>query len=133
MTTEETKPVSIYEMPDGKKMIRVKTLDEDFLLDPKHIDNGRWYKFNEAMKRLKELGLTTLNKKQALIMAAYHDEINEAIIVLNGDKLNWEWSVSEYSAGGAWYYYGYCGTVGSGSKYYKSLVRPIYKLNDNRS
>lgn len=112
-------------MPDGKKMIRMKTLDEDFLLDPKHIDNGKGYEFREAMKRLKELGLTTFNKKQALVMASYHDEINKAIEVLDGDKLNWEWSVSEYGAYYAWCYNGDSGTVDVSYKYYTSQVRPV--------
>ena len=128
----ETKPVSIYEMPDGKKMVRVRTLDEDFLLDPNHIDNGKNYEFDEAMERLKELSLTTFNKKQALIIAVYHDEINKAIEVLDGDKLNWEWSVSEYNATNAWYYNGNYGTVHSYGKYYTFQVRPIYKLNEDR-
>lgn len=128
----ETKPVSIYEMPDGKKMIRVKTLDEDFLLDPKHINNGRWYQFNDAMECLKEIGLTTFNKKQALLMAAYHDEINKAIEVLNGDKLNWEWSVSEGSNYTAWSYGGYNGSVNLYDKYNKSKVRPVYAVQKRK-
>lgn len=121
-------PVSIYEMPDRKKMVRVRTLDEDFVIDPKHIDNGKCYQFADAMERLKELGLTTFNKKQAIVMAAYHDEINKAIEVLDGDKLNWEWSVSEYIANYAWYYNGHYGTVYIYFKFSTYQVRPIYKL-----
>lgn len=130
---EETNPVSIYELPDGKKVIRVRTYDEDFLLDPKHIDNGKWYKFDEAMERLKELGLTTFNKKQACIISTYHEEIDAAIEVLDGDKLEWEWSLSEYSPFRAWWYFSVCGTVNHKDKDNKSKVRPIYKLNDDRS
>lgn len=127
MNMNETKPVSIYEMPDGKKMIRVKTLDEDFLLDPKHLDNGRWYKFNEAMERLKELGLTTFNKKQAYIMAAYYEKIENAIEILSGDRLDWEWTMSEYNANYAWCF-DYCnGTVGN-IKYSMCQVRPVYAV-----
>ena len=128
MTNEETKPISVYEMPDGKKMIRLKTLDEDFLLDPKHIDNGRWYKFVEATERLKELGLTTFNKKQACIISTYNEEIDEVIKVLDGDKLNWEWTVDEYGFNNSWYYNGYYDTVSLNHKDNKSKVRPIYAV-----
>lgn len=123
---DKERPVSIYEMPNGKKVIRVRSLDEDFLLDPNLIDNGKWYTFKEAMERLKEIGLTTYNKKEALLVSAYHDEIEKAIEVLNGDKLNWEWSVSSFTAYNAWSCYGIEGTVGSSYKRGKCTVRPIY-------
>ncbi len=129
----ETKPVSIYKMPDGKKMIRVKTLDEDFLLYPEHIDKGREYEFDDAMKRLQELDLTTFNKKQALVMAAYHNEINKAIKVLDGDKLDSEWSVSEYNDCIAWYYYGNGSTVHNSRKFYTYQVRPVLAFPLERS
>lgn len=130
---EETKPVSIYEMPDGKKMIRIRTLDEDFLLDPKHIDNGETYSWENAMERLKEMGKDGFTKKQALVIATYHDEINKVIKEVGGDELGWEWTVSEYYPDYAWFYSSYRGTVDNYTKYTPYQLRAVYAVQNEVS
>jgi hypothetical protein len=55
------------------------------------------------MKRIKEVGKETFSHKQALLMAAYRDEINAAIREIGGDELKGcYWTADEYSTNLAW-------------------------------
>lgn len=109
---------------DGSQYIRVRALDEDFLLGVKLAENGKEMKWQEAIDYCKERQRDLLTKRQYLIVAIFHDEINKMLESLGGDKLGYEWSVSEYSHGLAWYYYGSNGTLTTGYEYASRQFRP---------
>jgi hypothetical protein len=82
-------PVSIHRdkngNPDG---VQVQTLDECFVLELHDIDNGKDnFSYNTAQERLKELGKDTVNRKQALILLTYIEEINKALVEAGGDAI----------------------------------------------
>ena len=109
---------------DGSKYIRVRALDEDFCLGLKLAENGKEMKWQEAIDYCNERQRDLLTKRQYLIVAIFHNEINNMLENLGGDKLGYEWSVSEYNRNSAWFYYGYDGTLSSTRKYISSQVRP---------
>lgn len=128
-------PVSILLDEKGESWVRVCTLDEDFCIAKRNLDDGQERKWNDAQARLKELGLTTFNRKQAAIISAYRKEIDEALKKIGGEPLKgWFWiseeyipddaNVAEYSASLAWCYYGDYGTLSSLSKYFTGQSRP---------
>lgn len=108
----------------GSQYIRVRALDEDFLLGVKLAENGKEMKWEEAIDYCKERKRDLLTKRQYLIVAIFHDEINNMLESLGGDKLGYEWSVSEYIISFAWYYDGNSGTLRSYGKCNSSQVRP---------
>lgn len=108
----------------GSQYIRVCALDEGFLLGVKLAENGKEMKWEDAKAYCEKLGKTMLTKKQYLLVAIFHDEINKTLEDLGGDKLGYEWSVSEYGNHNAWYYYGGNGTLRYDSKYVSIQVRP---------
>lgn len=108
----------------SQRFIRITALGEDFCLGLKLAEDGKEMKWQEAIDYCKERQRDLLTKRQYLIVAIFHDEINELLESLGGDKLGYEWSVSEYDYGNAWFYYGNAGTL---DRYYKSgttQVRP---------
>lgn len=109
---------------DGEKFIRIKALGEDFCLGLKLAEDGKEMKWQEAVDYCKERQRDLLTKRQYLIVAIFHDEINKMLESLGGDKLGYEWSVSEYNYYYAWFYYGYYGTLNNCSKYSSYQVRP---------
>ncbi|MBR1373649.1 hypothetical protein IJ556_04265 [bacterium] len=128
-------PVSILLDEKGESWVRVCTLDEDFCIAKRNLDDGKERKWNDAQARLKELGLITFNRKQAAIISAYRKEIDEALKKIGGEPLKgWFWTseeyipddanVAEYSARSAWYYYGYYGTLRNPRKHYTCQSRP---------
>lgn len=123
------KPVYVVTDDEDKPIgVRVRTLDEDFTLSLHDLgEEGKEYEWQKAMDELKEKGLTTFNKKQALIIAAYKDEIDAALEEAGGEPMKDKcyWSVAEYSSYYAWFFYGYFGTVVSTVKYYSFSVRPL--------
>jgi hypothetical protein len=123
------KPVYVVTDDEDKPIgVRVRTFDEDFTLALHDLgEEGKEYKWQDAMDTLKEQGLTTFNKKQALIIAAYKDEIDAALKEAGGEPLKgkWFWSVSESSSGHAWAYYGNYGNVNAGAKPLSYSVRPL--------
>lgn len=120
------KPVSILRDADGNAVgVLVQTWDESFALDLHHLDNGKEYKWDEAMERLKELGKDGFNEKQGKIIAVYHEEIDAALEEAGGDKLGWEWAVGEYNGNHAWLYNPTFGALDYIIKFYSSQVRPL--------
>lgn len=90
------KPVSVHRdenrNPDG---VLVQTLDERFVIELHDIDDGKDnFSFDTAQERLKELGKTTFNKKQGLILAAYIEEINAALVEAGGEPFAKDWYIS---------------------------------------
>lgn len=128
-------PVSILLDEKGDSWVRVCTLDEDFCIAKRNLDDGKERKWNDAQARLKELGLTTFNRKQAAIISAYRKEIDEALKKIGGEPLKgWFWTSEEYipddanvaecSALIAWYYNGYYGALNYYFKYFTYQSRP---------
>ena len=80
---EETikQAVSInYDHNGNANGVKVQTLDECFVIALHDLDEGKNdFSHDSAMERLEELGLETLNKKQATILCAYLDEVNEKL------------------------------------------------------
>lgn len=109
---------------DGSQYIRVRALDEDFCLGIKLAEDGKEMKWEDAKAYCEKLGKTMLTKKQYLLVAIFHDEINQLLESVGGDKLGYEWSVSEYYNNYAWYYFGYNGALFNYSKYISYQVRP---------
>lgn len=123
------KPVSVvYDEDKNPIGIRINTLDEDFSLSLKNLGgHDKQYEWKEMMELLKEKGLTTFNKKQALIVAAYKDEVDKLLEEVDGEPMNDHcfWSVSEYRSYTAWCYVGYYGGVYGSGKNYSYSVRPL--------
>lgn len=103
-------PVSVHRdengNPDG---VLVQALDERFVIELHDIDEGKDnFSFDTAQERLKELGKTTFNKKQGLILAAYIEEINTALVEAGGEPFAKDWYTSGelYKPVGCADYYG---------------------------
>ena len=146
METEVTikinnEPVSVHRdengNPDG---VLVQTLDERFVIELHDIDDGKnGFSFDTAQKRLKELGKTTFNKKQGLILAAYIEEINTALVEAGGEPFAKDWYTSnelykpagcaDYSAYGSWYFSGSTGCFSNYGRFYRYFrSRPLLAL-----
>lgn len=108
----------------SQRFIRITALGEDFCLGLKLAEDGKEMKWQEAIDYCKERQRDLLTKRQYLIVAIFHDEINKMLESLGGDKLGYEWSVSEYYDYNAWGFNGYSGTLASYSKYNSRQVRP---------
>lgn len=108
----------------SQRFIRITALGEDFCLGLKLAEDGKEMKWKEAIDYCKERQRDLLTKRQYLIVAIFHDEINKMLESLGGDKLGYEWSVSEYSNNHAWFYYGSDGTLSINYKYNSRQVRP---------
>ena len=125
--------ISVYTDGNGEKWVRVKIYDEDFLIAAHNLDNGKEYKWQEAMNRLEEVGKKTFNKKQMYLIAAYIDQINKKLEEIGGDKLEgYYWSSTECNSLSAWRVYFADGRIDSYGYYYKSYemyVRPVAALN----
>ena len=139
----ERNPVSIHygenNTPDG---VLVQTLDERFVIELHNIDEGKGdFSFNTAQQRLKELGKTTFNKKQGLILAAYIEEINAALVEAGGEpfakglytsgELYKPVGCADYNGNFSWYFNGSNGCFITGSTRYGGgfRSRPVLDYN----
>lgn len=124
---EQTPIVSIHKTGDEVDGVRVCVGDEDFVI-ALH-DAECEYEWQEAVDKF---GDDMLTVKQAHIIGAYHDEIQEKLKEAGGDELDgWMWTRSEYSADAAWFYSSTYGNVYNGYKYSSSGVRPVRASNKN--
>lgn len=115
--------VSIAEQ-DGQKGVRFCIGDVDMFIEAHDLDDGKEYKWLDAMKRLKEVGKETFSQKQGLLMAAYRDEINTALREIGGDELKgYYWTSTEYATNHAWGVRFTNGYVNGYSKYNSCTVR----------
>lgn len=108
----------------SQRFIRITALGEDFCLGLKLAEDGKEMKWQEAIDYCKERQRDLLTKRQYLIVAIFHDEINKMLDDLGGDKLGYEWSVSEYNDYCAWFYNGNYGALSDYYKYSSLQVRP---------
>ena len=137
----ERSPVSIHyredNTPDG---VLVQTLDECFIVELHDLDGKSDFSFDTANKRLKELGKTTFNRRQTLILLAYIEEINAALVAAGGEPIAKDWyttselykpiGCANYDAGSSWYFYGNNGSF----NYYARCIgvfrcRPVLDYN----
>lgn len=120
--------VSIAEQ-DGEKGVRLCVGDIDIFIEAHDLDeDGKEFKWDEAMKKLKAYGKRTFDKHEMYLIAAFKDEINAALREIGGAELDtYYWSSTEYNSGYAWdvyfssgYIYGY-----TYNKYGTLVVRPV--------
>ncbi|MCR5139483.1 MAG: DUF1566 domain-containing protein [Bacteroidaceae bacterium] len=116
-------------MPDG---VRVHVGDEDFIIALHDAFNGDRKNWFEATRLLAEEGKKMFTKKQAHIIEAFIDVINEALQDAGGSPLKGlYWTSTEYSAARAWGMY-----LGSGyvTYYLKAtnsyIARPVEDVAD---
>ena len=72
--------------------VRVQASGEDFIIALHDLEGI--YTFDSAADKLKELGLTTFNKKQGLVLCMYIEEINAMLEKSGGDPFKKDWYVS---------------------------------------
>lgn len=126
----ELKPVSVFVDENGKKWVRVRTLDMDFkigLHDYKEGDKAR-FTWHELMKRAKEGKIRMIDKKKAKAIHLYIDEINATLKEAGGEELKgWYWTETEsqYNAGLAWVFHGSYGCLGNYVKIHTNGCRSL--------
>lgn len=112
-----------YEYDENKVVvgIRVTGMGESFVVARSDAENGKQFTWDEAVKKFK---LPT--KKQATLMCAVLDELNDMLDRIGGEKLTgWYWTSDEYAGNFAWLCNGYIGTLSHDTKYTSSSVRPV--------
>ena len=116
-------PVSIHYDINGKPDgVRVCVADEDFIIVLHDAFDGKKVKWLEFEKS----GIKTFTKKQAALLIAYLDEVNEALVNAGGEKLErWYWTMSEYNATYAWFFIGTTGALNSIGKCNTYGGRPV--------
>ena len=124
---EKTPIVSITDI-DGISYVNVKAFGEKFAISIHDFDDGKNdFSYDTLMPRLKELGLQTFTRKQAILVCFYLDEINEKLIEAGGERLARAWyltqdlyipRVSRDGCNGySWYFNGENGGVNYGNCY----------------
>lgn len=116
-------PVSIHcdinGKPDG---VRVCVADEDFIIGLHDSFDGK----DVEWPKIEKFGIKTFTKKQAALLIAYLDEVNEALVNAGGEKLEkWYWTMSEYTDTRVWVLICPSGTHSDSNKYNNKSVRPI--------
>ena len=117
---------------DGRKWVRVKIYDEDFMLAVNDFekDGKTEFEWQEAMDAVDEVGLTMPDFKQWSLVMAYKDEINRQMKEAGGEPLTGDyWSVARYNSDIAWFYYGIGGGLDYNYLFYAYSVRPLAYLN----
>ena len=107
------KPVSIRMNEDGEPMgVRIQTLDEDFTIA---LHDACDHNINADEARA--LGQAP-TKKQALIICAYLDEIQDTLEKAGGDRLDgWYITCADYNAYSTWVFYSAGGCIYSNTRY----------------
>ena len=123
-----TKPVSIRTNEDGKPIgVRIQTLDEDFTI-ALHDACDHDVTADEA----RALG-QAFTLKQAHILCAYLDEVQEALEEAGGDRLDgWYITCADCNASLSWYFdstYGCVDYISRYNTYFRS--RPVLALPVN--
>lgn len=116
------KPVSIRYNEDGQPDgVRIRTLDEDFTI-ALHDACDHDLTADEA----RALG-QAMTLKQAHILCAYLDEVQQALKDAGGDRLNgWYVTCADYRAHYTWYFYSSNGCVTDYGRYLGTFrSRPV--------
>ena len=130
--------VSIHHNKDGEiDGVKIQTLDECFIIALHDLDEGKNdFSHDSAMKRLEELNLKTFSKKQATILCAYLDEVNEKLKEAGGEPFAKDVYVTSSSADcngdNSWYFVGAGVCLTSTNRYYGPFrCRPIHSVIEN--
>ena len=106
--------------------VAVNVADESFVISLHDAENGEEKDFDEWQQYYKQNNCRTFNRKQACIIAAYLDEINNKLVEAGGDRLDkWYWTSTEYSFCSAWIIYSGYGGIDCCSKYDAASSRLI--------
>jgi hypothetical protein len=133
---EQTPIVSIHKTGDEVDGVRVCVGDEDFVIalkdaedqdDEDNEDQDDEDNEDEWAEAYEKFNLPTV--KQAHLIAAYLDEIQAKLVEAGGEKLSDNWSLAEYAANIAWFYYGTSGYVDYYNKSYSNGVRHVLASN----
>ena len=125
--------ISTHIDENGGKWVRVKMLDEDFLIADRDYTEGdtNEFKWQDAMDAMAKIGRSMWTKKQMHIVAAFIDKINAKLKEIGGEVLDgFYWSSTEYSSRLAWYVYFSSGYIYFNSKYGSFYVRPCAAFNN---
>lgn len=107
---------------DGEPIgVRIQTLDEDFTIA---LHDACDHNLNADEARA--LGQAP-TKKQALIICAYLDEIQDTLDEAGGDRLDgWYITSADYNAVSTWYFNTYSGCITYNYRYYTGFrSRPV--------
>ena len=123
--------IMTYTDDDGHRYVRVKIDDEDFCIAA-HDYANIFFNWNEAMRLMKEEGMTMFTKKQAKLYKAHHSEINSKLKEIDGEalKVDYYWTATEHGVNEAWVYYGSDGilNVCNKSGKFRVRVRPVINM-----
>ena len=130
---------------EGKNWVRVQVMNEDFIITPHDLDNGKDdFDYDTAMQRLKELGLDTFNRKQGFIITTLIEEINAKLVEAGGDEFAGDryvcselWrpvgSSADYNGGYTWCFDGRNGCFTNCSRYYSYFrSRPVLAYSTSK-
>jgi len=115
--------------------VRVCALGEDFVIEAHDFNGGKAMTWQETMDALKAAGKTTWNYRQICLTMIYRDAIDQILKKHGGDPLTgWYWTAqedfdAEYSANGAFVYYGYYGYLYTYSKNLTGSSRALLALD----
>lgn len=130
---ETNKPVSPYFDKDNNFIgVRVKALEEDFVIMAHDFKGGKYMTWQETMDALKKEGFTTWNMRQLSLTIYYRDEIDAVLTEYGGDSLdNWYWTAAEASANTAFSYNGRGGNLIINSKNSTYISRALLALTES--
>lgn len=126
----ELKPVSVFVDENGKKWVRVRTLDLDFKIDLHDYKEGDKARFtwHELMERAKEGKIRMIDMKKAKAIYLYIDEVNATLKEAGGEELKgWYWTEieSQYHSNNAWVFNGTYGCLYHTGKLYTYGCRSL--------
>lgn len=124
----DIKPVSVRFDDDGKPIgVRIRAIDEDFTI-ALHDACDHDVTADEA----RSLG-QAFTLKQAHILCAYLEDVQDALEEASGDRLNgWYVTCADYNASNAWYFRSTGGCVYNNYRYYHYFrSRPVLALPSN--
>ena len=116
------KPVSIRYNEDGQPDgVRIRTLDEDFTIA---LHDACDHDLNADEARALGQAMTL---KQAHILCAYLDEVQQTLEDAGGDRLDgWYVTSADYNAYNTWFFYSPYGCVNISSRYFALFrSRPV--------
>ena len=119
--TNEQPYLSIaYDEADMAYGVRIIGLGENFVVALHDAKDGKEVTWEEACK------LKAPTRKQAALMSAVIDELNDMLEKAGGERMaGWYWTSTEYYGSPAWCYYGATGRLSSYYEYYSYAVRPV--------
>lgn len=110
-----------YDEADMAYGVRVTGMGESFVVALHDAKYGQEVTWEEACE------FKAPTKKQAALMIAVLDELNEMLESAGGDRLRgWYWTATEYSGSHAWLYLGTNGKSDCNAKLHANTVRSVF-------